>query len=150
MVQATPRPHSRAGQRPAAALPARRQGSSVPARASIAPTPPQGQWVHSPASVAGVDHTGCARRASGAGLQALSNNLVSGEQRCLTLAFSGAVNGIERMMRNLLHGLRCNALLGVSGREDCSSVMPSQSINMFSRYGFDIRLIFSSLSGFSL
>src|SRR5436190_337971 len=29
----------------------------------------------------------------------------------LTLAFSGAANGIPMLMRNLLRGLRCNALL---------------------------------------
>jgi hypothetical protein len=29
----------------------------------------------------------------------------------LTLAFSGAVSGLGQSMRNLLHGLRCNALL---------------------------------------
>src|SRR6185369_5328706 len=32
-------------------------------------------------------------------------------RRCLTPAFSGAVNGIGRNMRIALHGLRCNALL---------------------------------------
>jgi hypothetical protein len=45
------------------------------------------------------------------GAQALTNNYVSVEQGCLTPAFSGAANGIGSMMRTVLRGLRCNALL---------------------------------------
>ena len=50
------------------------------------------------------------------GSQALTNSHVSVEHRCLTPAFSGAASGIPMLMRNLLRGLRCNALLGRSRR----------------------------------
>src|SRR5581483_859581 len=69
---------------------ARRANTPAHAPTSLATTPQQGKLEHAPASDAGEDHEGYTRRASGAGLQALSNNLVSVEQRCLTLTFSGA------------------------------------------------------------
>jgi hypothetical protein len=63
---------------------ARRASTSATALASVPTTPQQGKLEHAKARDAGEDDAGCARRASGAGLQALSNNKVSVEQRCLT------------------------------------------------------------------
>src|SRR5207253_8612394 len=60
------------------------------------------------------------------GSQALSNNLVSVEHRCLTPAFSGAANGTRRTIRRLLRGLRCNALLDgvIASKPFCLGLNP--------------------------
>jgi hypothetical protein len=79
---------------------ARRTSTPAHTPASVPTTPQQGKLEHAPASGAGKDYEGCARMASEFGSQALSNNLVSVEQRCLTLTFSGATNGTERNHAN--------------------------------------------------
>jgi hypothetical protein len=80
--------------RPAASTAARRQGSSPPARASAATYHRKvGERIRPRVSPPHVHALGN-RLASDLGSQALSSSHVSYEQRCLTPAFSGAVNGI--------------------------------------------------------
>jgi hypothetical protein len=88
--------HSRAGSRPAAKTPARREAISRHTPASSATTTRRSKSRHTPASGNTAQPRGWCSLACEVGSQALTINPVFVAQRCLTLAFSGAANGLTR------------------------------------------------------